>query len=201
MHFPLISAITLVHQGDRVEARQASLQADLPDAPGTDVAGWYRQYHKRLLQYLRGSLRTESDAQDLSQEVFLRLLRLPEERVIEHPRAYLFRVAANVLSDWHAGQKSFHALPHEDPESLPSTDRTDDDYDRSRRQEQIRQVVAGLPVHQRTALLLSAQHGMTYKEIATTLDVSERSVKRYIVKAYATLRRELAGLMTDGSRP
>ena len=115
MHFPAISGITVVGQGDRVDARQASLKAALPDAPGTDVAGWYRQYHKRLLKYLRGSLRTESDAQDLSQEVFLRLLRLPEERVIEHPRAYLFRVAANVLSDWRAGRKPSTHCPTKTP--------------------------------------------------------------------------------------
>jgi RNA polymerase sigma factor (sigma-70 family) len=182
-----------------VDARHASLKAALPDAPGPDVAGWYRQYHKRLLHYLRGSLRTESDAQDLSQEVFLRLLRVPEERVIEHPRAYLFRVAANVLSDWRDGQKTFHALPHEDPDSLPSADRADDEYDRRRRQERIRQVVAALPVHQRTALLLSAQHGMTYREIAASLGVSERRVKRYIVKAYASLRRDLSGLVNEDS--
>ncbi len=35
---------------------------------------------------------------------------------------------------------------------------------------------------------------MSYKQIAATLDVSERRVKRYIVKAYASLRRDLAGL-------
>jgi RNA polymerase sigma-70 factor (ECF subfamily) len=126
---------------------------------------------------------------------------VPEERVIEHPRAYLFRVAANVLSDWRAGQKTFHALPHEDPDSLPSADRTDDEYDRHRRQDQIRQCVAALPSHQRTALLMSAQHGMTYKQIAATLGVSERRIKRYIVKAYASLRRDLSGLVNEGCRP
>lgn len=166
--------------------------ASPPEAPGVDVAGWYRQYHQRLLRYLRGNLRTESDAQDVSQEVFLRLLRVPDERVIEHPRAYLFRVAANVVSDWRTGQKTAQTLPIDDPDSLPSDDRTDDDYDRRERQTRIRRVVDTLPVHQRSALLLSTQHGLTYKQIAATLDVSERSVKRYIVKAYARLRRDLA---------
>lgn len=174
--------------------------AAVADASGTDVAGWYRQYHKRLLQYLRGSLRTESDAQDVSQEVFLRLLRVPDERVIEHPRAYLFRVAANVVSDWRSGQKTEQALPLDDPDALPAADSTDDDYARRERQVQIRKVVAALPLHQRTALLLSTQHGLTYKQIATTLDVSERMVKRYIVKAYARLRQELSELASERAR-
>ncbi len=186
-----------------MNARQASPTANptasLPDSPGADVAGWYRQYHQRLLKYLRVNLRTESDAQDVSQEVFLRLLRVPDERVIEHPRAYLFRVAANVVSDWRTGQKTLQTFPLEDPDSLPAAESTDGDYDRQKRQEQIRQVVASLPLHQRTALLLSTQHGMTYKQIAETLDVSERAVKRYIVKAYASLRRDLSEL--DYARP
>lgn len=185
-----------------MSARQASptantpadAKAPLPDSPGADVAGWYRQYHQRLLSYLRRNLRTESDAQDVSQEVFLRLLRVPDERVIEHPRAYLFRVAANVVNDWRAAQRNGQTLPLDDPDALPAADRTDDDFDRRARQAQIRQVVAALPVHQRTALLLSTQHGLTYKQIAATLDVSERRVKRYIVKAYARLRRDLAEL-------
>ena len=165
-----------------------------PEAPGADVAAWYRQYHQRLLRYLRGNLRTESDAQDVSQEVFLRLLRVPDERVIEHPRAYLFRVAANVVSDWRSGQKAARTLPLEDPDSLPAEDDAEDDFDRRARQARIRQVVDALPAHQRAALLLSTQHGLTYRQIAATLDISERMVKRYIVKAFARLRRDLAEL-------
>lgn len=187
-----------------MKARQAGsttpASTSIPDASGADVAGWYRQYHQRLLKYLRGSLRTESDAQDVSQEVFLRLLRVPDERVIEHPRAYLFRVAANVVSDWRTGQKTRQTLALDDPDALPAVDSTDDEYARRERQAQIRKVVAALPVHQRTALLLSTQHGLTYKQIATTLDVSERMVKRYIVKAYARLRLDLAGLDAERTR-
>lgn len=66
---------------------------------GPDVARWYDEYHLRLLSFLRANLRAESDAEDISQEVYLRLLRIPEERVVEHPRAYLLRVAANVIND------------------------------------------------------------------------------------------------------
>ncbi|MEX2125859.1 MAG: sigma-70 family RNA polymerase sigma factor [Woeseia sp.] len=159
-----------------------------------DVAGWYDQYHGRLLKYLRGSLRTESDAQDVSQEVFLRLLRMPEDRVIGHPRAYLFRVAANVVNDWRAGQKMFETRAPEDLDQVPGPGDCDEDYDHERRKNQINEAIRLLPVHCRAALLLSAQHGMTYPEIATYLNVSERMVKRYIVKAYARLREDLSAL-------
>ena len=163
-----------------------------PSEETRDVAGWYDQYHIRLLRYLRASLRTETDAQDVSQEVYLRLLRLPDDRVIAHPRAYLFRVAANVVNDWHAGQKLFETRAPEDLDQVPGPDDCDTDYDDRRRKEQIKRAIESLPARCRASLLLSAQHGMTYREIAAYLDVSERMVKRYIVKAYARLREQLS---------
>jgi len=159
---------------------------------GPDVAGWYDQYHVRLLKYLRASLRTETDAQDVSQEVYLRLLRVPDDRVIEHPRAYLFRVAANVVNDWRTGQQMFETRAPEDLDQVPGTYSSDEEYDERKRTQRIKQAIDSLPTHYRASLLLSAQHGMTYREIASHMDVSERMVKRYIVKAYARLREELA---------
>ena len=165
---------------------------------GPDVAGWYDEYHVRLLKYLRGSLRTDADAQDVSQEVYLRLLRVPEGRVIDHPRAYLFRVAANVVNDWRAGQKMFETRAPEDLDQVPDPHNNDQEYDDSKRKTLINQAIAALPMHYKAALLMSAQHGMTYREIASCLDVSERMVKRYIVKAYARLREELSELGSSG---
>ena len=157
-----------------------------------DVAGWYDQYHVRLLKYLRASLRTETDAQDVSQEVYLRLLRVPEDRVIEHPRAYLFRVAANVVNDWRAGQKVFETWAPEDLDQVQGPEDCDADYDDRQREAQVKHAVELLPARCRAALLLSAQHGLTYREIAAHLEVSERMVKRYIVQAYARLRQQLS---------
>jgi RNA polymerase sigma-70 factor (ECF subfamily) len=162
----------------------------LPDN-GTDVLQWYDEYHLRLLNYLRASLR-ETDAEDISQEVYLRLLRIPESRVVEHPRAYLFRVAANVLNDWRAGQKIVETRPPEELDQLPGRQDSAEDYDRDQRAERIRKALDALPPHYRSAIVLKTQHGMTYEEIAARLGVSERMVKRYIVKAYARLRDRLA---------
>lgn len=164
---------------------------------GPDVARWYDEYHLRLLSFLRANLRAESDAEDISQEVYLRLLRIPEERVVEHPRAYLLRVAANVINDWRAGQKLYETRPPEELERAPGPDDSGEQYDRKKRLERVDRALAGLPAHLRSAVVLKTRHGMTYGEIAGHLGVSERMVKRYIVKAYARLRERLNA---DGRR-
>lgn len=159
---------------------------------GPDVAEWYDEYHARLLNYVRTSLRTETDAQDVSQEVYLRLLRVPEDRVIDHPRAYLFRVAANVVNDWRAGQRLLETRPPEALEDIPALEDSGEDYDRRVQTEQVGRAIASLPATYRATLLLKVQHGLTYGEIADHLGVSERMVKRYVVKAYARMREQLS---------
>jgi RNA polymerase sigma factor (sigma-70 family) len=164
----------------------------IPD-PGRDVERWYGEYHTRLLQFLRRNLRTETDAQDVSQEVFLRLLRIPEDRVVEHPRAYLFRVAVNVLNDWRADQRMFETRPPDDFDKLETTRETEEDYDARKRLEAIDRALRSLPRHYRATIVLKTRDGLSYKEIASHLGVSERMVKRYVVKGYARLREKLPG--------
>lgn len=162
----------------------------LPDA-GPDVERWYGEYHAGLLKFLRRSLRTESDAQDVSQEVFLRLLRIPEDRVVEHPKAYLFRVAVNVLNDWHAGQRMLETRPPDEFDKLETARESEEDYEARKKLEAIERALETLPRHYRATILLKSRDGLSYREIARHLGVSERMVKRYVVKAYARLREKL----------
>lgn len=158
----------------------------------SDVARWYDEYHLRLLNFLRSGLKAEADAEDVSQEVYLRLLRIPEDRVVEHPRAYLFRVAANVINDWRAGQKVLETRPTEELDRFAGPDDSADHYENLKRLERVERALNALPAHYRATIVLKTTHGMTYDEIAAHLGVSERMVKRYIVKAYARLRDRLA---------
>src|SRR5690606_5252558 len=107
---------------------------------------------------------------------YLRLLRIPEERVVEHPRAYLLRVAANVIADWRALQRPYETRPPEELEQVSEPDEGAERYDRQRRVERIERALAALPAHYRSAVVLKTRHGLNYGEIAAHLGVSERMV-------------------------
>src|SRR5687768_14022872 len=67
-----------------------------------------------------------ADLDDVAQEVFLRLMRYPRSELVEHPQAYLFRMAANVAAE--RALRARHSRPHESEwlDDLTADDRPQD---------------------------------------------------------------------------
>jgi DNA-directed RNA polymerase specialized sigma24 family protein len=70
------------------------------DATQTRLTDWFGQWRSPLRNFLlvRGAVRT-ADVDDVAQEVFLRLMRYKRTELIEHPQAYLLKMAANVTAE------------------------------------------------------------------------------------------------------
>lgn len=157
----------------------------------SNVAEWYDRYHDVLLRRWSAAM-SGPDARELVQEVFLRVLRVKDPRLIANPRAYLFRIGAHVLVEWRLREKPFpeYGLDPEtlaDEGSLESTG-----AEPSNAAVRMQTALAGLPPMLRAAVVLHACHGLTYAQTAAHLDVSRRMVKRYILKGYAQLRTHFA---------
>src|SRR6267154_2269282 len=86
------------------------------------IAAWADEWHDGLVKFLARRTTTPADAQDLAQEVYLRLLRVERLALIRQPRSYLLRIAANLLHEWRL--KARQAKVHETQalEFLPSAD-------------------------------------------------------------------------------
>jgi RNA polymerase sigma-70 factor (ECF subfamily) len=151
----------------------------------TDWFQSFRHWRSRLrkLWYL-----SESDLDDVAQEVFLRLLRYDNVELIEHPQAYLFRMAVNVAGEW--SMRSRHRHPHDARwlDDLQSESDPERELTRENTHKQLRQALANLPPRQREVLRLHFGEGLARAEIAERLETSARSVKRDLINAYARLR-------------
>lgn len=144
-----------------------------------------------------------ADLDDIAQEVFLRLIRYERADLIEHPQAYLFKMAANVAAE--RALRVRHSRPHEPQwlNGLLSDDRPEDNVARSAAQEQIERALNTLTARQREVLKLQFSEGLGHAEIAARLGASPRSVKRIVIKSYQKLRHELdpelLGVIIHGS--
>ena len=155
--------------------------------------------HSRALQaFFYRRIRTKSDAPDLAQEVYVRMLRVSDIHTIRDPERYLYAVASNlvkenaVLDRWQAGSVNL-----DEPSiqqrlgELPTIDRQ---LDVTQRVARLRTVLAQLSPKCRAAVVLQFRHGLSYQEIAERLDVSPHMVKKYLTQALGHCRRRMARL-------
>ena len=161
------------------------------------LVDWFRRWRTPLRRFLagRGAVRA-ADLDDVAQEVFLRLLRYDAAQIVEHPQAYLFKMAANVAAEWSI--RSSNRLPHESHwlGSLVAEDRPDHALDCEAAQLEIKRALNTLSPRERAILKLHFEEGLSHAEIAKRLGVSFRIVRRDFEKSYGKLRRELNDELT-----
>lgn len=161
---------------------------------------WARMFvtHQGALNgFFRRRVAHRWDAQDLAQEVFVRLLRVDggEDSIIANPEAYLFTVASNLVKEHAVLQKRrglsvdiAQMLPElESPQGTPEAE-----AEREFRRERLYAAIDRLPPRCKAVMLMQHRDGMSYQEIAVQLGVSSHMVKKYVVKALALCRRGLA---------
>ena len=148
----------------------------------------FRAFHARtsrsLAAYLRRSLPAE-DVEDAVQEAYLRLLRTPHANLpTDERRAYLYRIAANLVNDaWRARKKA--PMADAEPDALPAhaaNHATSVDVTRA---------MGRLRVQERTMLWLAYVEQASHREIASALSIKEASVRVLLSRA----RQKLAAAL------
>jgi RNA polymerase sigma-70 factor (ECF subfamily) len=163
------------------------------------------KYRKQMVHFMFRMTRNQAVAEELAQEVFLRVYRSRQTYRAEAKfSTWLYRIATN-LGVNHArdtkSERTAHTvyLDQPDPETGTSPDVPDStpsieqDLVREERMSAIRQHVMALPERQRTAVLMHKYQDMDYKEIGAILKLSESATKSLLFRAYQTLRENLKG--------
>lgn len=153
------------------------------------------RWEKPVFAFLENMLGSREEAQDVSQETFLRMCRhAGSYRPSGQFRSWLFRIAGNLARSRLRRRRllkwvSFDPLAHDRPAA-------DEGPEGSLRQEDIRRTVRRaldrLPDRQRQAVVLRQYEGLSYREIATTLGTTVPAVETLLFRAMTALRRELA---------
>lgn len=149
------------------------------------VESIYSEHHGWLQGWLRRKLGNASDAADLAQDTFIRLLASRQGVAIQEPRAYLTTVAKGILVNWYQRQAlerayldALQMLP--EPE-VPSPEQQLIIFETLC---EIDRLLDALPPAVKRAFLLSQLEGLTYERIAELLGVSLITIKRYMKQAF-----------------
>src|ERR1043165_9831072 len=144
-------------------------------------------HHRAVFRTARAFVRDAGLAEDVTQEVFLRLYRnldsTPGEELL---RAWLLRVTMNVARNTLRGQSRATAREDEyakraETSGWFTTTAPEEDYERRTEIEEARRALDKIKEPMRSALLLK-QQGLSYKEIATVLSVNEGNVGSLVAR-------------------
>jgi RNA polymerase sigma-70 factor (ECF subfamily) len=156
------------------------------------VALLHARFGRSLQRFFTRRGLTRGDAEDLAQEVFLRLVQHRDDAALEDPKAFLFTIALNLVRD-RARRGYTRAIPlsvSADELDLVCEDASPvDQLERDERLSKAFDTLAGLKPATRRAFLLHRIHGMSYNDVARELVVSNSMVEKHIMKAIAALRR------------
>jgi len=143
-------------------------------------------------------LRNKSDAADLVQEVYLRMLRVRDPDAILNPEAYLFTVAGNLLRENSSEDRRQAQVTTvedvDDAQLLADVLGFDTALDASQRVARLGVVLEELSAKSCAAVILHYRHGLSYREISDRLEVSPRMVKKYLTQALKHCRTRMARL-------
>jgi RNA polymerase sigma-70 factor, ECF subfamily len=161
------------------------------------------KYRKQIVHFMFRMSRNQAVAEELAQEVFLRVYRSRQTYRAEAKfSTWLYRIATN-LGVNHARDTKYERsaqnvyLDQPDPETGTSPDVADSTLSveqalvRDERMQAIRKHVMALPERQRSAVLMHKYQEMDYKEIGEVLKLSESATKSLLFRAYQTLRENL----------
>jgi len=158
-----------------------------------------RRLRAPLLKFFTRRARSRTDAEEMVQDLFVRLLRRADLLTLDNIDGYVFEAAANIVRDRGRYELSRGGGRHVDIETLsPESEEPGAERIVAGRQGLTRMLAAldALPPRARTIVILRRFENLTYAQIADRLGISVSAVEKHMVRSMSALRQDL-GKITD----
>lgn len=143
----------------------------------------FKQYYRPLCLYALHYLHNVAEAEDVVQDCFVRMI---ERGMPKSPRPFLYTSVRNACVDRLRRQNPF--VQDVQPSDLQELITDEEAAERSLREAKLWTAIESLPDRCREIFLMSKRDGMTYREIAVRLSLSEKTVEHQVSKALKVLR-------------
>jgi RNA polymerase sigma-70 factor, ECF subfamily len=150
----------------------------------------FEKYSPALLRFTDRLLSDRSTAEEVTQEVFVKVItRAHQYDGRAEVASWLFAIAANACRDRRRRDRRATVVPLEAvPEPTQKGEGSEKRLIDRQRRDAVRRALGCLSDEQREALILARYHDMPYAEIARVLDISVGAVKTRIFRAVETLK-------------
>ncbi len=155
----------------------------------------FREYYPRVCNIIYRYVGDKELAEDLAQDVFLKLWQKKDRiKVNTSLKAYISRMASNEAISYLRKHRQLTKVDEKEAWLIESK-RTDEGIVEGELAERISATLQALPPKCRQVFLLSRQEELSYREIATRLDISIKTVENQMGKALKIFRESLKGYL------
>ncbi|CAN5349248.1 RNA polymerase sigma factor [soil metagenome] len=167
------------------------------DAPAAhDLIAAYLEQRDALSRFFRARLGSQGDVDDLLQDLYLKVSTVSPEHEVRDPRAYLYRLASNLMMDrWRSGRRAavrdgaWRQIAHrvgasEDMDDAPSAEAVVAGRERLGA---LMAVLPSLPEKTQRVFRMHKFEGLSYAEVASALGISRSSVEKHMMEALRVL--------------
>lgn len=166
-----------------------------------DLIAAYFEQREPLGRFFRARLGAQADVEDLLQDLYLKVSAIEPDRDVREPRAYLYRLASNLLMDrWRSSRRSairdgaWRMATHatglsEDLDDAPSAEAV---VAGRQRLAMLTRALSDLPPKTSTVFRLHKFEGLSYAEVAARLGISRSSVEKHMMDALRYLATKVS---------
>lgn len=149
----------------------------------------FEDHNRALVRFLIAKLSSEAEAHEVAQEAYVRLLRLEDASAASFLRAHLFSIAANLAVDrLRQRQVRIRNSPQDLFEDLLTRPGPDREVFAQQELETVKGALKKLPEKCRRAFLLHVFEGHSVREIAETMQLTDRMIRHYVARAMTVCR-------------
>ena len=178
--------------GTGEQGKRHGMEPDQRDGNAARLGELFERYRPALYAYFMRRVRQKADADDLVQDVFVRLGRLDPETEIRDVEAFIFRTAVNLLRDRARRAKSHRdagelpSLEFEPPDGVPGAERV---LEAKVELGRVMEALNAVGDKTRNIFILRRLEQMKVQDIAAFYGVSIKTIEYHITKAQAHLAK------------
>jgi len=159
-----------------------------------DLLATYLEKRPSLVRFFAAKMKSVGAAEDLVQELYLKLADLKPDKGIENPSAFLFRAAYNLMLDRQRQERRATVRDHawlEARELQSGEPAVDDALAARRRLARMGAIIEEMPAKMREAFRLHKLNGLSHAETARAMNISVSAVEKHISAALKLLLRKI----------
>jgi len=146
------------------------------------------KYYKELVYFVQKMVGDRELAMDITQETYAKTIEKSKEMPIENERAFLYKVARNIVIDASRREKNRNIIAYEEEHHCCDVHEQPDAIAfESSKDAMLVEALGALPKHLKHVFVLHVMEGYSKKEIASMMNLNLNSVQKYVVQATTKL--------------